>query len=376
MFCTRSRWDLNACLTVAIVLLASQAPAQPQVCVGDCDSDAQVTVNEIITMVNVALGSAAANDCSAGDVNHDGAITVNEIIIAVNNALDGCPGATATPTPSTTPSPSLTPTPAAATVFHATLTGDQETPPNLSAATGTAVFTLSAEATTLTYDISVSGIDPQQITAAHIHVAPPGTPGAIVLSLSAGRAGTSFHGTLGAADLLGAPGVTTFAAFVAKLRAGETYVNVHTQNFSGGEIRGQIGFSVFRATLNGDQETPPVSTAATGSALFLLSEDASSLLFALTTNGIDQSQISAAHIHVAPVGTPGPIIFPLANGPFASPLQGRLDAADLQPDPDIGVNNFGDFVDRLRAGDTYINVHTIAHSGGELRGQIGAPVQN
>jgi hypothetical protein len=49
-----------------------------------------VTVDEILTMVNIALGNAPVTDCEAGDSNHDMHITVDEILTAVNNALNGC----------------------------------------------------------------------------------------------------------------------------------------------------------------------------------------------------------------------------------------------------------------------------------------------
>jgi Ca2+-binding EF-hand superfamily protein len=58
--------------------------------VGDCGGDGEVSVNELITMVNVALGSANVSTCLAGDANGDGMITVNEIIAGVNKALNGC----------------------------------------------------------------------------------------------------------------------------------------------------------------------------------------------------------------------------------------------------------------------------------------------
>lgn len=60
-------------------------------CVGDCNGDSAVTVDEIITMVNIALGNQAVSNCLAGDGNNDGAITVDEIVTAVTNALNGCP---------------------------------------------------------------------------------------------------------------------------------------------------------------------------------------------------------------------------------------------------------------------------------------------
>jgi hypothetical protein len=49
-----------------------------------------VTVNELLTMINIALNNASLASCSAGDVNHDGTITVDEILAAVNAALKGC----------------------------------------------------------------------------------------------------------------------------------------------------------------------------------------------------------------------------------------------------------------------------------------------
>jgi hypothetical protein len=58
--------------------------------VGDCNVDGVVTVEEIVSMVNIALGNASLPLCSAGDRNGDQQITVEEILSAVNGALDGC----------------------------------------------------------------------------------------------------------------------------------------------------------------------------------------------------------------------------------------------------------------------------------------------
>jgi len=74
--------------------------ATPPPCVGDCDGEGFVTVDEILVMVNIVLSDADVTACPAGDANHDGQITIDEILTAVNNALNGCsPMATATPTP-------------------------------------------------------------------------------------------------------------------------------------------------------------------------------------------------------------------------------------------------------------------------------------
>jgi hypothetical protein len=59
-------------------------------CVGDCNTDVQVTVDELVTMVNIALGNSGIAQCPAGDSSGDGLVTVDEILTAVNNALNGC----------------------------------------------------------------------------------------------------------------------------------------------------------------------------------------------------------------------------------------------------------------------------------------------
>ncbi len=89
---------------LAVVGLATTAMA---VCGGDCSGDGEVTVNELIIGVNIALGSASVGQCNAIDANGDGDVTINEIISAVNAALAGCPVAVATPTPTRTPTPGV-----------------------------------------------------------------------------------------------------------------------------------------------------------------------------------------------------------------------------------------------------------------------------
>jgi len=58
-------------------------------CVGDCNGDGRVTIDEIITGVNIALGNVEVSTCESYDIN--GQVTVDEILMAVNEALNGCP---------------------------------------------------------------------------------------------------------------------------------------------------------------------------------------------------------------------------------------------------------------------------------------------
>jgi hypothetical protein len=58
--------------------------------VGDCDTSGEVTVTDIVTMVNLALSNVKIGGCEAGDTNYDGLIKVDEILAAVNVSLKGC----------------------------------------------------------------------------------------------------------------------------------------------------------------------------------------------------------------------------------------------------------------------------------------------
>jgi hypothetical protein len=60
-------------------------------CVGDCGGEGNVTVDELITGVNIALGLTPLPACTVFDANGDGAVTIEEILRAVNSALNGCP---------------------------------------------------------------------------------------------------------------------------------------------------------------------------------------------------------------------------------------------------------------------------------------------
>jgi len=85
-------WVVTAiALTLAALGLGTYAPrAQTQGCVGDCNGNDEVTINELLLMVNIALGTANVSQCPVGDANSDGTVAINEILAAVNSALRGC----------------------------------------------------------------------------------------------------------------------------------------------------------------------------------------------------------------------------------------------------------------------------------------------
>jgi hypothetical protein len=81
--------------------------------------------------------------------------------------------------------------------------------------------------------------------------------------------------------------------------------------------------------------------------------------------------VTASHIHSGAAGANGGVMFSLFSAPatFTSPLTKTLTSADFTPV--AGITTFADAVNAILAGNAYINVHTTANVGGEIRGQIG-----
>jgi hypothetical protein len=70
---------------------STAAIAAPVVCTGDCNGDGEVTIDELLTGVNIALGGLSIDSCPAFDSSGDGEVTIDELLAAVLNALNGCP---------------------------------------------------------------------------------------------------------------------------------------------------------------------------------------------------------------------------------------------------------------------------------------------
>jgi hypothetical protein len=87
---------------LAAVLGVRAAAPPPGVCAGDCGSDGQVSVDELLTMLNMAIRSLPLSTCPGGDATGDEKITIEDLVVAVTNARDGC-------TPQPTPTPTATP---------------------------------------------------------------------------------------------------------------------------------------------------------------------------------------------------------------------------------------------------------------------------
>ena len=77
-------------------------PAAALACVGDCNGDGAVSIDELVRGVGIALGTGDLSGCPAFDTSDDGAVSIDELIAAVNAALAGCPATTPTVTATAT----------------------------------------------------------------------------------------------------------------------------------------------------------------------------------------------------------------------------------------------------------------------------------
>lgn len=132
--------------------------------------------------------------------------------------------------------------------YRAHLSGGEEVPPTATRAQGEAIFQFSKDGLGLRYRLIVANID--DVLQSHIHLAPQGTNGPVVVWLYPSGPpavliegqfnGVLAEGTITAANLVGPLNGQDLSALIEAFDNGEAYVNVHTTQFPGGEVRGQI----------------------------------------------------------------------------------------------------------------------------------------
>lgn len=150
------------------------------------------------------------------------------------------------------------------------------------------------------------------------------------------------------------------------------------------------GGAVFKAALNGGEEVStvtipgasgpvvngPVVTGAFGMVHFKLSADRQSLEYQLQASNFG-TPVIAAHIHLGPKGANGPVLVTLFNratqGDFTGMVSGTITAANLTPQPAMGVNTFEDLLNNMAFDNAYVNVHSERVPAGEIRGQLKQP---
>ena len=229
------------------------------------------------------------------------------------------------------------------------LEGSQQVPPVATDAGGTFAVTVDTMDSTLVAHVNATGVD--DAVAAHLHDGYAGVNGPIAIGLEQDPA------NVGHWSVVGAP---VDATALAAIGAGGYYVNVHTPANPGGEVRGQLApppIEVLFTSLSGDQEVPAVASGAGGLAASTVDRETGALTLHLNATGADDA--TASHIHLGYAGQNGPVLIGLeqdaGNAGHWFVAGGELDADGLAG---------------YLAGQLYVNLHTPANPGGEIRGQI------
>ena len=111
---------------------------------------------------------------------------------------------------------------------------------------------------------------------------------------------------------------------------------------------------VFKATLSGTSEVPPNTSMATGTATLTFNEDTEIFSLVVNFSGVVATN---GHIHKAAAGVSGGVVFPF-NLPITSPVN--------YTSPPLDSTQRADLFNHLY----YVNIHSAAYGGGEIRGQL------
>lgn len=240
--------------------------------------------------------------------------------------------------------------------FDALLDGDNEVPSIETSGRGVGMINVSPDLTQITYYILYDSLS-SAVTGSHFHSGIAGANGGVLIDLSDDINGNIISGTKELEDGL---------ATVRSLLEGGLYLNVHTENNPGGEIRGQV-YKLAREgyvfDMSGGQEVPPVSTLATGAGIVSIDRDNTNAHYMIVYNNL-QGTFTASHFHNAPPGENGGVLFDISSE--YSPVGSAYGYWDVSDTPAFD----GETSALFRENEIYINVHSDMHPSGEIRGNI------
>ena len=235
-------------------------------------------------------------------------------------------------------------------LMTARMDGAQEVPSVAVNGTGITSFLLNATRDTLCISGTFNSLTGTP-TSAHIHSGAAGVAGGVLLDLSSYVSGNRISAAI--------TGTTLSSSLKSSMLKGLTYLNLHTAANAGGEIRGQIILEsdiAYTGALDGMQSVPSVSTAANGYAVFNVAKHSGVVNFYVVTNGLSGA-ITSAHLHTGAMGVSGGVAQDLSTYINGNTIVGAFT-------PSTGV------LASLKAGNIYLNVHTTANPGGEIRAQL------
>lgn len=232
-------------------------------------------------------------------------------------------------------------------LLTAQLTGGQENPAVNTKAKGLVTVVIEEDRSLTINGVfdSLSG----PVTNCHFHKAVKGANGAVVVGLLSYVKGNRIYGKI--------PAATAQPILLAMMKD-SIYINVHTTANGGGEIRGQVSLQTddhYWTLMSGFNEVPVVNVTGLGLASVVVSKNQAKVDYKVVATGLTGA-ITAAHFHYGAADKTGGVAFALtATG---NVLQGSITLPDSK------------FIDSLTAGRVYVNIHTAANGGGEIRGQL------
>lgn len=247
--------------------------------------------------------------------------------------------------------------------FDAFADGIQMVPDVVTTGLGICVIRLSPGLDSLYYDVVVDDIN-SNIDYAHLHIGDYGlTYGALQVDFSPSISGHRIHGFKTGAGLS--------AATINKLLVSNLTLIVHTVDFPGGEIRGQVvrfARKGYTFNLEGEQVVPPVITSAYGSGILSVDRNDQNAHLMLAGGNLDQ-MASQVLINYEVAGQNGPMIFDLSAAMEINATDVSVDTYwdnDFTPAFDTNISG------SLNNDSVYIDVRNETFAGGEIRGQIQA----
>lgn len=226
----------------------------------------------------------------------------------------------------------------------AILTGAQQNPAVTTNAVGYGSVVVDPMTLAITGSVTYTGM---AASGAHIHTGATGTNSPV----GSANPVTLVHDNVTHTATVPAGEVLTQQEY-ADFLAGNLYFNVHSNGNSSGEIRGQIGRVVMKASLDGTQAG--VTTTAAGTATFVVDPVTKIITGSSTFTGVTAT---GAHIHRGGSGARAVDLDHLSTAGTAT-----VPAATMLGEPDYKD---------LLAGKLYVNIHSGLNTGGEIRGQIG-----
>jgi hypothetical protein len=260
--------------------------------------------------------------------------------------------------------------------LRANITAAQETPPTSSTASGSAIMLYNVATNTFDLLVTINNMANTAI-ASHIHEGAVGVQGGVVTGLGAESAYTRNGNTLTASfrDIkhLGSP---------LTLLQGGAYYNIHSAQFSNGEIRGQLIARPKRlvAVMSVAQEQaafPAVNLTGAnlndfGAAVMLYDPVANTISLRSSVYNFT-NVLNNSHFHEGAPGVSGGVVVGLGNNANAggySNANGVISGTfDL---PYVGTGTVVPDPIKLLTGGAYLNYHSTTFAGGELRGQVRA----